>query len=705
MKNKFLFENGFEIELISRRQEFLGIGKIWAGKTLLRNGHHPMFVEIRTPQAVELCQYQIINQQIDEKRICLEFAMKRQEGRLMEWMLHTVRNRINTHDWTEPARPAIDTSLRLDLYPVQRSMGGYAFNGFSYHYHYRSRDLPIYKILDRGTWEIGGNTTSNQFWFRNTQMPPIFTFTSPDQFYSSESYLSSLENPNIFQFFPLQTQLQGFTMTTSAEGVLITWATRVSHIRSLIEKPRGSRQMFHWHEHCADLGLDLSSAPIEVLWLPGSFDRVEQINIYEAVRDAVSADLHAQIGMQRDRVTTYGNMEEWGEPDLETYIQQGIPKLTQAGIKTIFMPNEFQNNMNVWGVSNMCCTVDYQMVDAPHADQMKRLCQVARAGGSKIEMWGNTSLSTLTPIFDNRGEGEKAIHFLPKQNSVMEALSQTQAAWVKNPSNAIEADHYTPVFAVLNLRDPIVRAYWHRRWKEAHDQIGIDGIFLDSSFNLSSDKFHFLYNPTAEQAGTPQNERPACEPQAMILTQYHAHLSLMKEMQEYGYHYCAEDCGVFGISRSGPNLTFRLDNLFMWVDSIGDFNPSELANAGADPEAVFFQCLAYRLMVKINWNIHHNVLSFENSDYQAEPSQPTTWHLKIVEAYNQVVNQMDRRTVLPGETGVVYHSGETQVLWGFQDTSYPLEQESQITDLLTGEKTRSNVMFIQKHHIYRIESN
>ena len=36
---------------------------------------------------------------------------------------------------------------------------------------------------------------------------------------------------------------------------------------------------------------------------------------------------------------------------------------------------------------------------------------------------------------------------------------------------------------MLNLRDPRVREYWLRRWKAAHDEVGLGAIFLDSSFN------------------------------------------------------------------------------------------------------------------------------------------------------------------------------------------------------------------------------
>jgi hypothetical protein len=41
--------NGITLEMLDDGRHFLGIGKVAAGDTLLRNGRRPMFVEIRTP--------------------------------------------------------------------------------------------------------------------------------------------------------------------------------------------------------------------------------------------------------------------------------------------------------------------------------------------------------------------------------------------------------------------------------------------------------------------------------------------------------------------------------------------------------------------------------------------------------------------------------------------------------------------------------
>jgi hypothetical protein len=82
-----------------------------------------------------------------------------------------------------------------------------------------------------------------------------------DEFYSTEWYLPSCANPNIFQFQPFQTQFQGFTFTGCRDGILVTWASEVSHIRTLIEKPRAKDELVHMHEHCGDLSDTFETKP------------------------------------------------------------------------------------------------------------------------------------------------------------------------------------------------------------------------------------------------------------------------------------------------------------------------------------------------------------------------------------------------------------------------------------------------------------
>jgi len=713
-KQTITLSNGLRFELLTKGTVFLGIGKVWAGKTLLRSGRRPMFVEIRTPNGVMMTDYAATRIDATPDGLTAEFTMRAASAGIMEYMLHTVRNRYNTRDWTLPPDELPGTSLRLEIRPVTREIGGRTFAGISYQYFYTGPQHPIFRVLDRGTWEIGGKAVGNELLMRNCFADCRAPIVNTDQHYSTEWFLPTCENPNIFQFLPLQTELQGFTFASSTKGVLLTWATEVAHVRTLIEKKRGVDEIEHWHEHCGDLAHHFRTAPVEVLFSPGKLDLTGRFNMYEAMKELVHDVLHAELGpagsggMRRERITTYGQIEEWLEPDVDRYGELGLPKLLNAGMRKIGIANHFENNMNTWSVSNMCCTVDYKVAETVGEDKLRAFCRAAQSAGAKVEMWGNTSISTLTWIFNMRNGKQKRIDFPPKEGSIMEALKAAKEPFVHNPTHMIEADHYTPVFAVLNLRDPVVRDYWLKRWGYAHTDVGLEGIFLDSSFNLSSDKFHWVQNTmegsrggaTADQTELLGNHRPPVEPPARILSEFRAHLDLMTEMQKLGYDYCTEDLGVFGIHRHGPDVVKRIDTLPIWTECICNFDVPALEKAGFDPADVFFRGLAFRMMWSVNWDIKKDCLSFHYGGTRGEYDSPSDWHLSLLKAFNEVNDMMRNREILPRDTGVIYRCDGKQVFWAFKDGKLPLGEARPVRDVLAGSTSTSDSLKAMKHHVY-----
>jgi len=708
MGSEISFSNGVRIALVDEGKRFKGLGAVSAGGVAMRSGRRPMFVELRTPDGVELIDFSLVKQHVDPSGATLEFSMKARPGGLMEYMVHEVRQRVRLGDWSEEPQPA-DAKLTMVIKPVNRKFGDTNFVGFSYQYHYSSKSLPMYKIVDRATWEPGGKAVGNEFWMRNCFTPVIAKFKSIEQFHSTEWFLPAATNPNIFQFLPLQTELQGFSFTFSPAGTLVTWATEVAHVRSLFEKERNKDEITHWHEHCGDLANDFSTAPMEVLFVAGALDRVGQINVYEAVKELVHGTLHAQVPMRRERVTTYGQIEEWTLPDMKRYTDLGLPKLLNIGCKTIGLANHFQNNMNTFGVSNMCCTVDYLVAETVGEENLTRFCQIARDAGAVVEMWGNTSISSMTVILANKNEGGKRIDFLPHEGSIMAASTDRTQFFCRNASNAIEADHYTPQFCVLNLRDEGVRKYWMERWGDAANRVGLGGIFLDSSFNLSSDKFHWIQSTDANRTGATADQshllghyRPASEPTAAILSQYKAHLQLMAEMQQVGYQYCNEDLGVFGIHRHGPGAEMRIDSLFMWADCLLNFDIPAIRAAGADPDDVFFESLAYRQVWTVTWDHRRDKLSYHYAGLRTAEDEPQPHHLSIFKAYNEVADLMHNRTLLPDQAGVIYRHNGKQLLWAFKNFTHALAEPTNVLEVRGGAKREMSVIKAAKHEVYLI---
>lgn len=702
--------NGAAVEFVIRDNEFLGIGDVSVDGVPIRCGERPWFVDLRTPDGVTLSNYRITGFEWTEGGgVSINLTPDALAGGAMEWMLHEVRRRIDTSDWTALPQPAEDTRLTIDLLPASRTIGGAEYKGLSYRFRYQSGSLPIYMLLERGTWEIGGRATGSEFWMRNCFVPGITRFDNLEQAFSTEWRLPDATNPNVFQFLPLQTELQGFSFTASEKGTLVTWATEIAHVRSLFEKKAGIDEIEHWHEHCADLSCEFAASPVEVLLGPGTADRVSRANAYEAVRSYVSRHLHSALGMEEERVAPYGMIEEWETPDFDRYLT-GLEKLLDAGVQIVFIPNEFENNMNVWGISNMCCTVDYKVADSVGLEGLRRFGTRVKESGAQLEMWANTSISTTTLMFDRRNGDANRIAFLPREGSISETLDKAADPFVRNASGAIEADHYTPLFAVLNLRDPEIRRYWMSAWKKAVDDFGLGAIFLDSSFNLSSDKFHYVQNPgaalsrvTADQTYLFGRQESAPAPKGLIQSQYRAHLDLIRDMQNLGIHYCAEDIGVFGRHRHGPGAAMRLNCLHLWPESICVFDVREIEKTGANPDDVYFRALAYRMMWSIAWDIKRDCLSFITDGLRGDFDIPTPWRLDVYRAFGRVNDLMREREILPHEQGVLYRSGDGMVLWAFEDFGFPLAQTRIVVDVLDSTQTSTDKITARKHRIYIVK--
>ncbi len=708
--NMLKLKNGVSLGFQTDNKVFSGISSVECNGVKLRSPRRPMFVSIRNPWGVRLLNFRIARTEKTAKGMKLEFKMDHVSDGPMDWQLHECRPVQNVDDWSAGQREAKGTVLTMEIKEVTRKIGGRKFAGFSYQYSYKSPDIPIYYIQDRGTWEIGGKAVGNELWFRNANFPPIHKIASAKEHFSSEWYLKNCLNSNIFQFLPLQTHLQGFTMAAADDGVLMTWCPKLSHIRTLIEKQRGTDELVHIHEHCNDLSYSFKAEPMEVLFAEGDFSRIDLANIHGAIVDLVCDTLHAQAGMKREFISTYGQIEEWTDADLDLYRREGIPALASAGMTSIEVANHFQNNMNTWGTGNMCCTVDYKVAESVGEDKLRAFCHDAKARGIRVLMWGNTSISSLTVRFSQKNGNPKGIKFLKHEGSIMDALSKAENPFVRNSFGAIDADHYTPEFCVLNIRDPAVRDYWLKSWKYLNNKVGVGGIFLDSSFNLSSDKFNWLFNSetkkkggaTADQTDLLGGQREAVVPPSGIQTEYFAHLSLMAEMQKIGYRYCCEDSGVFGLHRNGPDIVKRLSNLFLWNDFIMNFDASKIKEAGAEPDDIFFKGLAYRLMWGLMWDVPSRKLTFRYGGAHDAADLPGEYHISLYKAYDKALPHMQNRTILPGEAGVQYEHGGKKVLWAFKNIPMSFKSAVNIKELTTGKVMKTDKLMAEQHKVYLI---
>jgi hypothetical protein len=268
----------------------------------------------------------------------------------------------------------------------------------------------------------------------------------------------------------------------------------------------------------------------------------------------------------------------------------------------------------------------------------------------------------------------------------------------------------TPVFCALNLRDEAIYDYWLQSWKDLHDEVGVGQIFIDSSFNMSADKFTHRQNDdrertggaTLDQADLLGMSRPVQEPRQAIQSQYHAYLEVLVAMQKDGYVICGEDVGMFGLSRSGPDIAMRVDSLPLWMDSYCDFDPSSLGLKEADARELFLRGLAYRVMWKIYYDVPSRELTFRIGGVKQETDRPTDWHRDALHAYSKALPYMKRRTVTEDESSVRYDSEEGSVFWSLRPSEVVFEQTKRILNLMDGEEVVANRASLRACQVYLV---
>jgi hypothetical protein len=146
----------------------------------------------------------------------------------------------------------------------------------------------------------------------------------------------------------------------------------------------------------------------------------------------------------------------------------------------------------------------------------------------------------------------------------------------------------------------------------------------------------------------------------------------------------------------------RLGSLPLWGNSLCVYDVPAIRKAGADPAEVFFRGLAYRLMWYLYWDIASDCLTFHQGKARGGYDRAAPWHLALIRAYNAAYEVMrGRRTVLPGEAGVVYQKDKRLVLWTFADIEFPTG-EARARNLLDGTETEGGRLAARKRQVYLV---
>jgi hypothetical protein len=576
----------------------------------------------------------------------------------------------------------LESALTVRLEPAEADLDGRHFTGLRYWFEYAG--TPIHRLVDRQTWEVGGNLDDVTICLRNWLTPPRMRIAR-DTTYSTVGLdkWAGLLPGNLWGRWSL---LPAFDMQYGQAGVVLGWFDAVSLIRTVIESNAGEDSL-----RCLDLHLFAQSDtvrtnPKTILWSPDVLDDVDALNLWTRVQDQEAEKARQQfgIGPEEPPALTFGE-NVWRGFRFDTTYEHVVDVASEFGADYVFIDPVWQHNqalaetleeiipaehkenptLKKFGlIANMCITLDFEVADVHGGEAgLKALCDRARAKGVKIISWMAAHMSATSAIRDRKDLGHGA-------NGIFAAKESG-----RHPDTGYPAECWT-----LNLNAPI-----YERMREqvlgVCARTGLSGFLWDSYSNLGWWQVDY-----SDGSMRPQFEKMA----GLYADLVNAGLYVQPEaITTFSNHSC---CGLHGGNiYAGDLLGFSYNtNIGFWFGDGDDHGAGARECrilAGEAPFEMLFQAIAHKRVP----SLHFHTVPRE----EWHPGR-TAQIKELFAAYRACRGQMVRRTVLKGGAGVRWDSDDGTVLFSFIDQAPPFA--GAYADAVTGEPATA----LRANGVYRV---
>ncbi len=258
-------------ELLTRGDEFRGLGKIWIGDTLIRSGRLPLSPYFETFSGLQLHRLRYRRVEKSQRRFVIKLAAELTRRPIAALRDHSFDPIHDASDWDQNT-VAGRGELSLIVEPARETVEGTRFDGFRYHYEYRAADEAsgLYWIMDRASWELDGNIVGSTVISQSACSPPGVTFAK-NIAWSTEGVLHFLvakggdENPVMTHNLPRFASHGSFDFQFKGSKTLLGVFERVGLIRSLLQRDAGKRELKTFDKHIFDQAAHASTVPKKVL--------------------------------------------------------------------------------------------------------------------------------------------------------------------------------------------------------------------------------------------------------------------------------------------------------------------------------------------------------------------------------------------------------------------------------------------------------
>ncbi|MEI6084101.1 MAG: hypothetical protein WCS70_07340 [Verrucomicrobiota bacterium] len=546
----------------------------------------------------------------------------------------------------------VEAELRVHFVPVRETVDGRAFTGFEYWFEY---DGPaIHRLIDRATWELGGNLDDVTICLRSWLTKPRVRLAK-DVAYSTAGFehLVGCMPGNMWARWSL---LPAFDMQYGCDGILLAWFDRVSLIRTVIETVPGEDWLRVIDSHWFESGTSVRTNPKTIVWSPDRLDETDALNLWTRLHDREHDRACAQFQMRAElppQIVISHNA--WVNFRFASTYEDTLGVAAELGADYMFVDppwehmEAFRSALEEWlpeakrkgtvleklSYANMCATLDWKVAEILGGEkELKALCDRAAEKGVKVISWmalHNTPYSVLRQYPRDLGVGTFGI-FAARESG-------------RHPDTGYPGDCWP-----LNLNAP-VGDYVREQILGVCERTGLAGFLWDSFSNLGWWQVDYSKGDMR-----PQFDKMAGLYAALV----NAGLYLTPEGQCTFAN--ASMLGMYGGNTYADDMlgySYNTATSLWW----GEYHDGTSFDCrilrGQEPVDMLFQCFAHKRAPMMTLHLVP----------RAEWNPAAAAALKELFAqYKAVRHLMQKRTVLKDNAGVLWEGpkGE-QTLFAFRD--------------------------------------
>lgn len=363
-------------EILTDGSEFLGIGKVWIGETLVRSGRLPWRVTTQTyASAQELVGLDLLGVDTTPDTLRIRMSAKFAPALTSLKWDHSLDPVHKLGDWDNP-QPSAEGELELVLTPASDRIQEIDFTGFAFHWEYRSTSMPLFFLYDMSSWELDGDITGSTVYSQSSSSDPVVTFT-PDTAWTTEGLIhweddASRANAVMTHNLPRWVCHQAFDYQFKGNRTLIGLWERVDLIRSILRREAGKPELKTFDKYIFDETMEIATPKKRIVLSTAPRTVIDQQNLWTWTIEEVHRRARAEFGIHEELLLPRLSVNYWYDFTIDSYYRDLLPAAVNCGFKALFVDNLNESNMTR-GLYNGSMCNSFEFVPSPKLGGTKAL--------------------------------------------------------------------------------------------------------------------------------------------------------------------------------------------------------------------------------------------------------------------------------------------------------------------------------------------